>query len=79
VISLAWIPFFDPLNVIFDWWPLLALPVALFIAMTYKAIRVTVYPHYWRQVSIMTIQIVLGMATLQLILFALIEWAIPLL
>lgn len=73
----AWIPFFDPLNFFFDWWFLLAPPAALCIAMTYKAIRLRVYPRYWRQVFIMTIQIVLGMILFQLLLFALVEWAIP--
>ena len=74
---LAWTPFFDPANIFFDWWFVLALPLAFFISMVYKAIRLRVYPRYWRQVAVMTIQIILGMAMLQLMLFALVEWVVP--
>ncbi len=74
---LAWTPFFDPLNFFFDWWFLLAPPLALFIAMVYKALRTRAYPHYWRQVAVMTIQIILGMFALQIMLFALVEFLVP--
>lgn len=75
----AWMPFFDPANFFFDWWFLLAFPLSLFISMVYKAIRLRAYPRYWRQVAVMTLQIVLGMIVMQLAIFALVEWIVPML
>jgi hypothetical protein len=74
---LTWTPFLDPANIFFDWWFLLAPPLALFISMVYKALRLRAYPRYWRHVAVMTIQILLGMMVLQLMLFALVEWVVP--
>ena len=74
---LAWQPFFEPLLFFFDWWFLLAPPMALFIAMVYKAMRVRAFPRYWRQVAIMTIQIILGMIALQIMLVVLVEVIVP--
>lgn len=70
----AWTPFIDPLPVNFHdaWWILLP-PLALAIAMTYKAVRLNRLDAYWKQVGIMTAQIVLGMIALALALHLLVE------
>ncbi|MBX3365025.1 MAG: hypothetical protein KF866_09690 [Phycisphaeraceae bacterium] len=60
---LAYRPFLDPLDAHRFWWALL-LPLALFTAMAYKAVRVPVLDRYWRQVGIMSLQIVIGMVAL---------------
>ncbi len=76
---LDWVPFFQPLNFFFDWSFLLAIPLTFFISMTYKAMRVNHYHRYWRQVAVMTLQIMVGMIVLQVGLFVLIEFVLPML
>lgn len=76
---LAWAPFFQPLNFFFDWGFLLAIPLAFFISVTYKAMRVNHYHRYWRRVTVMTLQILVGMVVLQVGLFVLIEFILPIL
>lgn len=70
-------PFLAPLNWFHDTWYLLAIPMAFFIAMAYKAIRVRALDRYWAQVAIMAGQILLGMILLGAALFVLIEWIVP--
>ncbi len=76
---LAWAPFLQPLNFFFDWSFLLAIPLAFFISVTYKAMRVNHYHRYWGQVAVMTLQILVGMIVLQVGLFVLIEFVLPML
>jgi len=76
---IAWTPLFDPINAVFTWWFLLAPVLAFGVAMIYKAMRVPNVRSYWRQVAVLTMQIVLGMIVLALCLFALTEWIVPLL
>ncbi len=73
----AYIPFITPLNWFHDTWFLLAIPMAFLLAMSYKAIRVRDLNHYWRQVAIMTGQILLGLTLLGAGLYAIIEWVVP--
>ncbi|HPO92019.1 MAG TPA: hypothetical protein PL072_00985 [Phycisphaerales bacterium] len=56
-------PFIDPLT-IHDSWYWLLIPMALGIALVYKAVRLQTLEKYWRQVAIMTTQIVIGMILL---------------
>ena len=74
---LAYIPFVDPMNLHAQWFLLLA-PLALFVSMAYKAIRLPTMERYWRQVGTMTTQIVVGMALLGLVLYMLTQWILPL-
>lgn len=74
-----WVPFFSPINLFFEWWFLLAIPMAFLIAMTYKAMRVRAAGQYWRQVLVMTLQILLGMIALHLGILVLMDVALPLL
>jgi hypothetical protein len=57
--------FIDPLDLHAAWWVLL-LPMAFFIAMAYKAVRLTSLDRYWSQVAMMTAQIILGLGALAL-------------
>lgn len=56
-------PFIDPLT-IHDMWYWLLIPMALGIALVYKAVRLPTLERYWRHVLIMGTQIVLGMILL---------------
>jgi len=73
---LAYTPFLDPLN-IESWWYFTLIPLAFFVSMAYKAVRVQSFDHYWRNVLMMTIQIVLGIVGLGLLMFLLITQIMP--
>jgi len=75
---LAYIPFLDPLDVFHDWWFLLVIPLSLGISITYKAMRMASLDGYWRQVAVMTTQIVLAMIAGAVLLMLFVELVIPL-
>lgn len=61
--TLAYRPFLDPLDV-HDAWFWLLIPLALLIAVAYKAVRVPDMAQYWRQTLLFTAQIILGIVGL---------------
>lgn len=65
-------PFLDPLPLHDVWW-LTLIPLALGISVAYKAIRVSDMSRYWRQVGLMTAQIIAGMIGLAAIVFIVVE------
>ncbi|HWB20356.1 MAG TPA: hypothetical protein VG711_08665, partial [Phycisphaerales bacterium] len=77
--ALAYIPFIDPLNIFQIYWYLLIIPLALGISITYKAMRIYDLGDYFRQVMIMTFQIILAMMLLAVGLTLLIQFVIPML
>jgi hypothetical protein len=60
---LAYRPLLDPLD-LHDAWFWLLLPLALLIAIAYKAVRVPDLSQFWRQTLLFTAQIVLGIVGL---------------
>jgi hypothetical protein len=56
-------PFIDPIHIHGTWWIFL-LPMALGIAIVYKAVRLPTLDRYLWHVAVMTAQIVLGMLLL---------------
>jgi hypothetical protein len=80
---LAYIPFVHPLNILLegaqDWWYLLLVPLAFGISVIYKAMRVEDLSSFWRQVAVMTVQIVLGMIGLAIVLIIFVQVIIPML
>lgn len=76
MITLAYRPLIDPLNVHATWW-LLLLPLALLVAIAYKAVRAERFDGYWRDVAVMTGQIVLGMIALGAAFYVVVEWLAP--
>lgn len=74
----AYIPFWHPLPV-HEWWYLLLLPLSLGIAMIYKAIRLPTLDQYWRQVAVMTVQIVVAMIALAIGLMVFVVVLLPML
>jgi len=69
---LAYTPFIDPLD-LHEWWWLTLGPLALGISIAYKAVRVPDFTRYWREVGVMTVQIILGMIGLSIFVYLLIE------
>lgn len=74
---LAYRPMLDPLGLEHQWWILLA-PISLGISIVYKAVRLSSMARYWREVIVMTLQIMLGMIALGAASFVFIEWLVPL-
>lgn len=74
---LAWIPFLEPINWFHQWWYVLLLPLGFGLAVTYKAIRVPSLRLFWRQVLVMTTQIVLGVVALGALIALFVQFAIP--
>ena len=75
--TLGYIPFVHPLTVIHEWWYLLLIPLAFGIAVIYKAVRLPTLEHFWREVVIMTAQVVLAMIGLAIGLIILVNVLIP--
>ena len=74
--SLAYTPFIDPINA-HDWWYLLLVPLALGIAVVYKAVRMPTLESYPKQVLIFSAQIVLGVVLLGAASFLFIQFVLP--
>jgi hypothetical protein len=75
--DLPYRPFIDPLDVSRHWY-LLLIPISFFIALAYKAVRVSDVKHLPKAVLFMTVQVVLGMAALGVGFWLLIEKIMPL-
>jgi hypothetical protein len=73
---LAWRPFLDPLQLHQYWWAFLV-PLSLGISIAYKAVRLHDLRHYWREVAVMTAQIVLAMILLGIAMFIFLEFLLP--
>ena len=75
---LAWIPFLEPMNWLQGVWYVLLIPLAFGIAVSYKAMRVTDLRTYWRQVGVMTSQIVVVITALAVALILFVKLLLPL-
>ena len=76
---LAYIPFIQPINGLQEWWYLLLIPLSFGISVIYKSLRMPRLDRFWRQVAIMTTQIVLAMIALAIALAVFIQIVIPML
>ncbi len=76
MLTLAYRPFLDPIN-ISGWWWWLVIPMVFLIAMVYKAIRVPTMRRYWRQVVKMTVQVMVVMILMCIGLYVIVMWAAP--
>lgn len=68
----GWRPFIDPINAHATWY-LFIVPISLFIAIAYKAVRVKTFKGYWTAVAVLTVQIILGMIALALAFLLLVQ------
>jgi hypothetical protein len=73
---LAWRPFLDPLD-LHAYWYFLMVPLALGIAVAYKAVRVRNMDRYWGQVGIMTLQIIGSMVGLGILAYLILIVIVP--
>lgn len=69
-------PFLDPIEM-HRLWYLLLIPLAALVSLSYKAVRVADLRDLPRQVAVMTVQIVLGIAALGVAGYLVVEWVIP--
>ncbi|HHN78597.1 MAG TPA: hypothetical protein ENK11_08000 [Phycisphaerales bacterium] len=73
---LAYTPLIDPLNLHAAWFWLL-IPLAVLIAMAYKAVRVPDMALYWRQTGLFAAQIILGIVGLYVFSLVVLNWLLP--
>lgn len=73
---LGYVPFLDPMNVE-SWWYLTLIPLALGVAVAYKGVRVKDFNGYWKQVLVMTAQIVLLIVALGVGLYLVVTQLMP--
>jgi hypothetical protein len=74
--TLAYRPFLDPLE-LHAYWYLLLLPMALFLSLAYKAVRVEDLRDLPKQVLAMSAQIVLGMVALGFATYLFVQYVAP--
>ena len=74
--TLAYTPFIDPLD-LHDIWFVLIVPLAFGIALAYKAVRCGQAKRYPRQVLMMTVQIVVGIALLGVASYIVLDKILP--
>ena len=74
---LAWTPFLEPLPDAQHWWWVLVLPMALGVALSYKAIRTKDLARYPRDVASMTLQIVAAVVVIAVGLHLLVVVLLP--
>jgi hypothetical protein len=75
---IAYTPFLQPLNVHDVWWFML-IPMALFMSMAYKGVRLRELSArwYWRSVLVMTAQVVLALVALAVGMWIAVEHVVP--
>ncbi|MDX2131854.1 MAG: hypothetical protein SFY69_07370 [Planctomycetota bacterium] len=73
---LAYRPFIDPIE-LHELWFVLIVPLALFLSLAYKAVRVPDLSTLPRQVIIMTVQICFWMAALGLATYLFVQYVAP--
>lgn len=82
ILTLAWRPFLDPLDLAGVWW-LFLLPLALFISLAYKAVRMPDLElpggvrRYLRATIAMTTQIVVAMILLWIAFYIFVLHLLP--
>ncbi len=68
--------FIDPIQA-HDAWYLMIVPMVIFIAIGYKAVRVNRMEDYWREVLVFTLQVLGGMAVLAVAFMVVVNVLVP--
>jgi|TARA_R110000782_G_scaffold53205_11_gene113450 NAD/NADP transhydrogenase beta subunit len=71
-------PFIDPSQA-HDTWYLLIVPMVIFVAIGYKAVRTKDMTGYWREVLVLVLQVLGGMAALAVVFMVVVNVLVPLL
>ncbi len=74
---LAYRPFIDPLPMPAGAWWLTLVPMAVFIAIAYKAVKRKSLTGFWKSAGMMAAQIVLFISLAGFGVHALVEWVVP--
>ena len=75
--TLAWIPFLQPVPELVSLWYLLCIPLVIGVAMVYKALWIPEGRSWGQQVIMMSILIVGGLAGLAIVLGVFVQIVIP--
>jgi hypothetical protein len=73
----AWTPFLEPLPSAGRHWWLFIVPLALFLSMAWKAVRLPRMDHYWRDVFAMMFMIIAGVIGVAIGLYILVIVVMP--
>jgi hypothetical protein len=76
---IAWTPILEPIHGAQAWWYLALIPLAMGLSVVYKAMRVGDMKRYWREVTVMTIQIIAAAIVMGIALNLFVQQVIPLL
>jgi hypothetical protein len=68
--------FIDPIQA-HDAWYLMIVPMVIFIAIGYKAVRVKHIEDYWREVLVFVLQVLGGMAALTVAFMVVVNVLVP--
>lgn len=69
-------PFIDPINA-HSWWFLLLLPMAFFVSLAYKSVRVADLSHLLKNTLVMSVQIILAMIGLGFAFYMFVQYVLP--
>ena len=75
--TLAWIPFLQPVPGLVSLWYLLCIPLVIGVAMVYKALWIPEGRSWGQQVIMMSVLMVGGLAGLAILLGAFVQIVIP--
>jgi len=78
LLTLAYTPFIDALS-IHEQWYLLIIPMVVFVAIGYKAVRVSDMSGYWKNVFVFVVQVLGVMAVLAVAFTIVITMLVPML
>ncbi|MDZ4754135.1 MAG: hypothetical protein SGJ11_06520 [Phycisphaerae bacterium] len=73
----GYIPFLEPLPASHRLWWIFVVPLAIGLAMAWKAVRLPTLEHYWRAVTTMVVQIILGVIGIAVGLYVLVLLVLP--
>ena len=73
---LAYTPFIDPID-LHAWWQVLLVPLAILLAIGYKAVRVSEMSHLPRAAAVFTVQIIGGIVALAAVFYLVVIVVLP--
>jgi hypothetical protein len=75
--TMAWIPFLQPMPELVSLWYLLCIPLVIGVAMVYKALWIPEGRSWAQQVSVMSALLVVGLVALAVVLGLFVQVVIP--
>ena len=75
--TMAWIPFLQPMPELVSLWYVLCIPLVIGVAMVYKALWIPEGRSWGQQVSVMSALLVVGLVALAVVLGLFVQVVIP--